>query len=177
MVKKKRKAEESEITQLKKKCYHDLELSTTRASVREIGLRWNHISKAREKPVFNRSWFEVLSLLVCVPGAGASRRSASARRAGMLVRLWHRRRGVLRIPGLQGLARQGAGESSRQRASESALGDARRDRGTQGRAFQIAWPARIDDADKQEGGDAYQGGGPSEATRWTPGKFRRYKNK
>lgn len=34
----------------------------TRAGTKEIGLRRNYISKAREKPVFNRSWFELLFL-------------------------------------------------------------------------------------------------------------------
>lgn len=78
-----------DITQLeKKKRYRGLELSTTRVSMREIGLRRNHIFKARMRNQFLTGLDLKSSLIfVCMPGAGTSRGPAGARGAGMLVRL------------------------------------------------------------------------------------------
>jgi len=65
---------------------------------------------------------------------------------------------VPRIPKLQELARQGAGISSWQLASQSTPGDARRGGGTQRSALQTG-SSRADNADEQEGGDASHQGG------------------
>lgn len=64
----------------------------------------------------------------------------------MLVRLWHRRRGVSRAPFLEGRERAGTRAIAEELASESAPGDPRRGRREEGSATIEAGTVVTDDA-------------------------------
>lgn len=87
----------------------------------------------------------------------------------MLVRLWHRRRGVSRAPLLEGRERAGARAIAEELASESASGDPRRGRREEGSAAIQAGTIVARDAHQREDGSR-QSRRPQKAAWWTPGE-------